>query len=240
MKGILLAGGLGTRLYPATRVANKQVFLLYDRPMFYWPLKTLIDSGIKDITVISGPPFGAQIKELIKHYPKEKGVRIHYALQASPRGMPDAMAKAKRYCQGDCIMVIAGDNYYEGDFKKEVKHFKTGALSFLRKVKDPQRYGVPIFKNKKVVGVEEKPKNPKTNWVITGPHFFDKNVFKYIRTLKPSARGELEITDLNAIYLKDGSFNLAKRKDKWGDTGTFDSLLKVSLMAQKNVNKKNQ
>lgn len=237
MKGILLAGGLGTRLYPATRVANKHTFLLYDRPMFFWPLKTLIDSGIKEITVVSGPPFGNQIKKLIGHYPKGKGIKIHYAWQSTPRGMPDAMAKAKRYCKNSNVVVIAGDNYYERDFKKEVESFKKGALSFLRKVKDPERYGVPVFKNKKLIGIEEKPKKPKTNWVITGPHLFDKNVFKYIKSLKPSARGELEITELNQIYLNNSSLKLAKRSDNWGDTGTFDSLLKTSLLAQKNVSK---
>lgn len=235
IKGILLAGGLGTRLYPVTRILNKHILPLYDRPMFYWPLKTLIDSGIKEIAVVSGPPFGQQVKDLIKYFPKETGIKINYIFQPKPAGMPDAVQKCRKLFEGSNIMVIAGDNYYDSSFKDVVESFDTGAVSFLRQVKDPQRYGVPAYKNKKLLRIDEKPVNPKSNYAVTGPHLFDKNVFEFIDTLKPSARGELEIADLNTIYIKRGELRLIKRNDVWGDTGTFDALYNISLIAKKNA-----
>ncbi len=238
MKGIVLAGGLGTRLYPSTHVINKHTLPVYDRPMFYWSLQTLIDSGLKDIAVVSGPPFGQQIRKLIEFFPKPKRVKLRYIVQPTPGGMPDAIARCKNIFKNNNIIVIAGDNYYNRDFTKEVLNFKKGAVSFLRKVQDPQRYGVPIFKNNKLIRIEEKPKKPKTNLVVTGPHLFDENVFDYIAILKPSARGELEISELNSLYIKNNTLKLIRRIDKWGDTGTYDSLLSVSILAKKYADKK--
>lgn len=238
MKGILLTAGLGTRLYPITRLVCKSALPVYDRPMFYWSLQTLIDSGVNDVAIVIGPPFGTQIKKIVKYFHRLSEVRIRFVVQHYPKGMPDAMDKCRNIFKGENIMVIAGDNYYDKDFKKEVLSFKKGAVSFLRRVKDPQRYGVPIFKNKKIIGIVEKPKNPTSNWAIIGPHIFDKNVFDYISTLKPSARGELEIQDLNNIYIKRKSLKLIKRRDKWGDAGTFDSLLYVGQIAKNSINKK--
>lgn len=235
MKGIVLAGGLGTRLYPITKVLNKHILPLYDRPMFFWPLKNLIDSGITEIAVVSGPPFGIQVKKMIKDLPKVKNVKVHYIFQPKPSGMPDAISKCRKIFKGSDIIVIAGDNYYNSNFKKEVSTFTTGAISFVRKVKDPKRYGVPIYKNLKLIRIDEKPNNPKTNWVITGPHLFDKDVFKFIDTLKPSKRGELEIADLNTIYIKNNKLKLIKRNDLWGDSGTFDSLLEIATIAKNYV-----
>ena len=237
MKGILLAGGMGTRLYPITRILNKHILPLYDRPMFYWPLETLIKSGITEIAVISGPPFGRQVKQLIQYFPKEKGIKIHYVVQSKPAGMPDAIAKCKKLFNGFNVMVIAGDNYYDSDFKDIVDSFKGGAVSFLREVKDPERYGVPVYKNLKLIQINEKPRHSMTNWAVTGPHIFDKNVFEFIDTLKPSQRGELEISDLNTMYLKRRELKLIKRNEIWGDAGTLNSLLSLSMMAKKHVKK---
>ena len=177
MKGILLAGGLGTRMYPITKEFNKHVLPIYDMPMFFWPLRTLIDSGIKEIAVISGPPHGKQVKNLISYFSSRQRLNIKYVNQPRPLGMPDGIYKCKNFVGKDSVIVSAADNIYGGNFKKEVKTFKDGALSFLRKVKDPQRYGVPVFERSKIIKIVEKPKKPKTNWVVTGPHFFDDKVF---------------------------------------------------------------
>ena len=229
MTGILLGGGFGTRLYPVTKVVNKHILPVYDRPMIYYPLQTLIDSGITKIVVICGKPFEKQIQTIIENFPDIKKIKYSYVSQPGPLGMADAIKRCKKIVLGDNIIVIAGDNIYRDDFKEEVKNFKKGALSFLRKVKDPKRFGVPIFKGKKLVKIEEKPANPQTNWVITGPHFFDTDVFKHLKTLKPSARGELEITDLNNLYVDQGLLNLKKRRDYWTDAGTFDALLAAGV-----------
>lgn len=234
MKGIVLAGGLGTRLYPVTRVVNKHILPLYDRPMFFWGVQRLIESGINDIAIVSGPPFGNQIKNLIRFIPKKDSVKIRYINQSKPAGMPDAINKCKNIFKGSDIIVIAGDNYYQDNFRNVVKDFSEGAVSFLRKVPDPQRYGVPVYKDSRLVKIAEKPKKPLTNWVVTGPHIFDSKVFNHISILSPSKRGELEIAELNNIYLKQGKLILIKAKSLWGDTGTFESLLKVSLLVQKN------
>lgn len=228
MKGILLGGGLGTRLYPVTRILNKHAVLVYDRPMFFLPLKTLIDSGISEIAIVCGPPFGRQLKKLIQYFPKNNKVKINFVLQESPGGMPDAIYKCKKFAGRDNVFVISGDNFYEKDFKKEINLFNSGAMSFVRKSDEPERYGVAYFKNGKVEKIVEKPKNPTSNWVVTGPHIFDKKVFSYIEKLEPSERGELEISDLNMMYHNEGALKLGKRKDYWQDMGTFEGLSEVS------------
>lgn len=225
MKGIVLAGGLGTRLYPITKIMNKHILPVGDKPMFYHPLLTLVASGIKEIAVVSGPPFGDQVKRLIKYLPSWRGGRIIYVEQKTAAGMPDAISKCKKFADGDSLIVIAGDNIYGGNFKSEIKSFKTGALSFLREVNDPERFAVPVYDRRgKLKGMIEKPRYPESNWIISGPHLFDRDVFDLITKLKPSARGELEIADLNMLYLNKGLLKLKKRSDYWLDLGTFESL----------------
>lgn len=228
MKGIILAGGLGSRLLPVTKVLNKHVLPVYDKPMFFWPLQTLIDSGIKKIAVVSGPPHGNQIKELIQAFPKRQALQIKYVLQEKPLGMPDAILQCKEFAGGDSVIVSAGDNIYGGNFSKEVPNFEEGAVSFLRKVKDPERYAIPVYSGDLIVKIQEKPKNPETNWAVTGPHLFDKGVFRSINKLRPSKRGELEISDLNSLYIREGKLKLLKRTDFWLDVGTYDALLEAS------------
>lgn len=228
MKGIVLAGGLGTRLYPTTRVVNKHILPIGDKPMFYHPLLTLAASGIKKIAVVSGPPFGNQIKELLKYLPVDKDVHVTFIEQTKPAGMPDGILSCAGFIKDESVIVIAGDNLYGADFKKEVKDFRNGALSFLRKVGDAQRFGVAIYDvDGKLMGLIEKPENFKTEWAVSGPHLFDNQVFKLIKKLKPSTRGELEITDLNSEYAKMGLLKLIKRADYWQDMGTFNSLIEA-------------
>lgn len=229
MKGILLTAGLGTRLYPITRFINKNLLPVGSSPMFFHPLQTLINSGIREIAIVVGPPHGHQIKKILEYLPLPKEVKIVYVNQFQPKGMADAINKCRRFSAGDSIIVIAGDNIYENNFKQEIANFKTGALSFLRKVPDPQRFGVPVYNpKKKLIRIEEKPKNPETNWAVTGPHLFDRSVFDLIPKLKPSKRGELEISELISLYIQKDTLSLVKRKDFWTDAGTFESLMKAN------------
>lgn len=233
MIGILLGGGFGTRLSPITKVVNKHILPVLDRPMIYYPLQTLVDSGITKIVVVCGHPFEKQIKTIVKYFPDIKKISCSFVNQAQPLGMADAIKRCEKVVSSDSVMVIAGDNIYEQGFQKEVASFKKGAMSFLRRVKDPSRFGIPVYEGKKLIKIEEKPKNPQTNWVVTGPHFYDNQVFKLITTLKSSRRGELEITDLNNKYVQEGSLILKKRQDWWIDAGTFDALLSASLKVKK-------
>lgn len=237
MKGIVLAAGLGTRLYPVTKVVNKHILPVYNLPMFFWPIKNLIDSGIKDIAVVSGPPFGKQIKKLINDFSKPSYVNIKYILQEKPFGMPDAINKCKNFAKKDSVIVFAGDNYYDNNFLKEIKIFRNGSISFLRKVKDPQRFGVPMYKSGKLIKIIEKPKKFISNWIISGPHLYDNNVFEHIKTLTPSKRNELEITELNNMYLNNGNLKLIKRFDYWNDLGTFKSLVETNKFLFKKYEK---
>lgn len=238
MIGILLGGGSGTRLSPITKAVNKHILPVFDRPMIYYPLKTLIDSGITRIIVVCGNPFEKQIQIIIEHFPDIKKINYSYVYQPRPLGMADAIKRCQRIVYTDNIMVIAGDNIYEQTFHKEVRNFSSGALSFLRQVNDPSRFAVPLYEKQKLVKIEEKLAKPKTNWVVTGPHFFDNQVFKFIDSLKPSKRGELEITDLNNKYAQYKSLKLKKRRDWWIDAGTFEALFLASLKMSER-NKKN-
>lgn len=233
MKGIILAGGLGTRLYPLTKIMNKHVMVVYDRPMFFWPLQTIIKSGIKEIAVVSGPPHGHQVKKLISEFPLKSSIKIQFIAQPKPAGMPDAIYQCKAFAKDSSVIVSAADNIYGQSFSREVSDFDTGALSFLRKVADPERYAVPLYKNGKLKKIEEKPKKPRTSFAVTGPHIFDHTVFEKITKLRPSSRGELEISELYSLYIKENSLKLRKRNDFWLDVGTFDSLLTASIQLKK-------
>lgn len=234
MKGVLLAGGLGTRLYPVTRVVNKHLLALYDKPMFYWPLNTLVDSGITQIAVVSGPPTGHQIKEALKYFPKRGTVRLVYINQERPLGLPNAVYLCKKFIGKDSFIMSVGDNIYGADFGKEIENFQKGAIAFIRKVKDPYRFGVVKFnKHNEIETIVEKPKKFISSWAIGAPYIFDNLALKKIETLVPSKRGELEIVDLLKLYIKEGNLRLLKRKDVWIDAGTPESLLKANLIVRK-------
>lgn len=236
MKGIILAGGSGTRLYPLTRVTSKQLLPVYDKPMIYYPLSSLMTAGIRDILIISTPQDTPRFKELLGDG-KSMGVSLQYAVQPSPDGLAQAFIIGEEFIGGDNVAMILGDNIFYGHgFKKMLSEAKRNAENgkatiFGYGVKDPQRFGIVEFDGDgKVLSVEEKPLNPKSNYCITGLYFYDNRAVKFAKEIKPSKRGELEITDLNARYLAEGdlSVQLLDRGFAWLDTGTMDSLFEAA------------
>ena len=228
MKGVILAGGLGTRLYPLTHVTNKHLLPIYDRPMIYYPINTLVNAGIKDILIVTSGPHVGDFLGVLKNG-KELGVsHLEYAYQEKPDGgIADALALAEDFADGGSIAVILGDNTTDADISQDVQNFKEGAVLFLKQVEDPQRFGVAYFDkedSKKIVKVVEKPENPESDMAVTGLYIYDNNVFKYAKSISPSARGQLEITDVNNEYIKDGKLYWAHLNGFWSDAGTFDSL----------------
>lgn len=240
MKGIILAGGSGTRLYPLTRVTSKQLLPVYDKPMIYYPLSTLMLAGIKDILIISTPEDTPRFEQLLGNG-SQFGIALSYAVQPSPDGLAQAFIIGKDFIGDDTCAMILGDNiFYGGWFRKNlmdaVKNAEEGyATIFGYYVKDPDRFGIVEFdKDKKVISVEEKPKNPKSNYCITGLYFYDNRVSSMAEKVKPSARGELEITDLNRMYLEEDKLKvqILGRGFAWLDTGTMDSLMEASTFVQ--------
>ena len=238
MKGIVLAGGLGTRLYPLTKVTNKHLLPVYDRPMVYYPIQTLVDAGITDILLVTGGTSAGDFLRLIGNG-KEFGLRhINYTYQEGEGGIAAALALAEHFAEEEPIVVILGDNILEkgiGDAVKEFEEQKRGAKILLKEVPDPERFGVPHIKEGKVVQIDEKPKKPASHYAVIGVYMYDDRVFDIVRTLKPSDRGELEITDVNNAYIKQGNMTYAIVDGWWADAGTsFDSLLKANrLIADK-------
>lgn len=233
MIGVVLAGGKGTRLYPITRYVNKHILPIGNKPMIYYPIKTLVDSGVNKIVIVISQPFGSQVKQVVQELDL-RGVQLLFAVQKKPLGMPDGILSCAEFVKGDSMVVIAGDNLYGGHFKNEIGNFKSGALSFLRKVDDARRFGVAAYDvDGNLMGLIEKPENFKCKWAVSGPHLFDNQVFELIKKLKFSSRGELEITDLNSEYAKIGQLKLIKRADLWQDMGTFESLANSSYEALK-------
>jgi len=234
MKGIILAGGSGTRLYPLTISISKQIIPVYDKPMIYYPLSVLMLSGIKDILIISTPTDIHLYEDLLKDG-SQLGINIKYAIQPSPDGLAQAFLIGEDFIKGDEVCLILGDNIYYGHgfghTLLEASKLTEGAMVFGYYVKDPERYGVAEFDDKgNVISLEEKPEKPKSNYAVTGLYFYDNTVVEKAKSLKPSARGELEITDLNKLYLEENSLKvkLMGRGMAWLDTGTHDSLLEAS------------
>lgn len=228
MKGIILAGGLGSRLYPLTYATNKHLLPVYDKPMIYYPIQTLVKAGIKEILIIVSGPHAGHFIPALKNG-KEFGIEhLEYAYQEKPNGgIADALAAAHSFSDGDSITVILGDNTTDADISEPVANFKEGASIFVKQVTNPDKYGVLRFDEKdpkKIVEIIEKPKNPPSDYAVTGVYIYDRNVFEIIKTCKPSARGELEITDVNNAYLKLGKLAWAELNGYWLDAGSFNTL----------------
>lgn len=229
MKGIILAGGRATRLRPLTLVTSKQLLPVYNKPMIYYPLQTLIDAGIKDILIIIAPDYSGQFLNLLGDG-SEFGVHFNYIVQKEPRGLAEAFILGQDFIDGDDVTMILGDNIFlKQDFSDAIKNFKSGGMIFAKEVPDPERYGVVEFgPNKEVLSIEEKPVAPKSNYAIVGLYTFDHRVCEAAKALAPSARGELEITDLHKFYLNKGELKVNTFTGLWEDAGTFESLLRVS------------
>lgn len=238
MKGIILAGGSGTRLWPSTKAMCKQLIPIYDKPMIYYPLSVLMLAGIREILIISTPQDTPRIEGLLGDG-ESLGLKISYAVQAHPNGLAEAFILGAEFIGNDSVALVLGDNIFYGNqlsvLVQNAARKQTGATVFGYYVADPERYGVIEFdKERKVLSIEEKPQQPKSNWAAVGLYFYDNRVVEFARNLKPSARGELEITDINNLYLRDGSLHveLMKRGFAWLDTGTQDSLLEASNFVQ--------
>ena len=234
MKGIILAGGLGTRLFPLTKVTNKHLLPVYNKPMIYYPIETLINAGIRDILIVTGGNNAGDFLKLIGNG-KEFGLQhVNYTYQEGEGGIAQALGLAEFFADNDKIVVVLGDNIIEKNIKRQVEAFekqKKGAKILLKKVHDPQRFGVPVFNGDKIIKIEEKPKEPKSDYAVTGIYMYDSRVFDIIKTLKPSNRGELEITDVNNDYIQKSEMTYDVLEGWWTDAGTFESLLSASKMA---------
>jgi len=241
MKGIVLAGGLGTRMSPLTKITNKHLLPIYDKPMIYYPIRTLVNAGIDEILIVTGGNNAGDFLRLIGNG-KEFGLKhINYTYQEGEGGIAAALGLAEFFADNDRIAIVLGDNIIEKNIKSAVDAFKKqekGAKIMLKEVSDPKRFGVPAFENERIVRIDEKPKKPASNYAVIGIYMYDNSVFDVIRTLKPSDRGELEITDVNNHYIKEGTMTWDVIDGWWTDAGTFDSLRYASnMVAETGANK---
>jgi len=238
MKGVILAGGTGSRLYPLTKVTNKHLLPVYDKPMIFYPIQTLINAGIKEILIVSGRGHAGHFLELLGSG-SDFGVRFTYEIQEEAGGIAQALSLAESFADEDDIAVILGDNIFQDDIEKDVSNFKEGAKIFLKEVPDAHRFGVAELKGDKVIGIQEKPREPKSNFAVTGLYVYSNNVFEVVKNLKPSARGELEITDVNNYYVNNRIMEYRVLDGFWSDAGTFESLLRAGVLIQNHNKNRN-
>jgi glucose-1-phosphate thymidylyltransferase len=238
MKGVVLAGGTGSRLSPLTRVTNKHLLPIYDKPMVYYPLLTLVEAGIQDILIVTGGNSAGEFLRLLRNG-KDFGLQqLHFAYQEGEGGIADALRLAEPFAGGERICVILGDNILENSIRPAREKFEQqsgGALILLNEVPTPERFGVPVFDGKRIVRIEEKPKVPCSSHAVIGVYFYDGTVFDRVRTLRPSGRGELEITDVNNSYLFEGQLSYDIMDGGWTDAGTFESLWRATKMVREKV-----
>ncbi len=240
MKGVILAGGLGTRLYPLTKITNKHLLPIYDRPMIYYPIEALVNAGIDDIMIVTGGKKSGDFLSLLGNGGDFGLKHLNYTYQKGEGGIAEALGLCEHWAAGDSICVILGDNIIERNIAKAVRDFKAqgrGAKIMLKEVHDPERFGVANLKGSKVISIEEKPKKPESNLAVIGIYLYDERVFEVIKNLEPSDRGELEITDVNNWFIRDGSMTYEVLDGWWTDAGTFDSLLRsAKLVAEGGAN----
>ena len=233
MKGIVLAGGLGTRLNPLTKVTNKHLLPVYNRPMIYYPIQTLVDAGITEILIVTGGRNAGDFLQLLGNG-KAFGLKhLDYTYQEGEGGIAAALSLAEYFVDEDLVCVILGDNLYENSIRESASDFVRrghGAKIHLKRVENPQRFGVPIIDGDRIVKIEEKPTQPKSEYAVTGLYMYDSTVFDIIKTLNPSSRGELEITDVNNAYIERNEMTYAVVEGWWSDAGTFDSLLRSNIL----------
>jgi glucose-1-phosphate thymidylyltransferase len=238
MKGIILAGGTGSRLFPLTKVTNKHLLPVYDKPMIYYPLQTLINGGISEIMIVSGRGHAGHFLELLGSG-MEFGISLTYEIQETAGGIAQALGLAASWADDDDVAVILGDNIFQDTVISDVASFKNGAKIFLKEVKDAHRFGVAELKKDRVISIEEKPQIPKSQYAVTGLYLYDSEVFSIIKKLRPSGRGELEITDVNNAYIQKKKMQYAILRGFWSDAGTFDSLLRASILVQQQSKESN-
>ena len=231
MKGVVLAGGTGSRLFPLTKITNKHLLPIFDRPMIYFPIQTLVDAGIRDILIVTGGRNSGDFLRLLANG-KQFGLNhINYTYQEGEGGIADALALAEHFADGQKICVVLGDNIIERDIREAADRFRQqpcGGHILLKEVPDAERFGVAEVSGDRIVGIEEKPARPKSNLAVTGIYMYDPSVFDKIKTLVPSRRGELEITDVNNAYIREGTMTFSYLDGWWTDAGTFDSLLRAA------------
>lgn len=230
MKGVVLAGGLGTRLFPLTWATNKHLLPIFKKPMIFYPIETLVRAGITEVLVVTGGPHAGHFLRVLKNG-KELGLtHLAFAYQEGEGGIADALSLAEDFADRGPIVVILGDNTTDADISEAVRNFKEGAMIFLKEVPDPHRFGVPAFDGEgRIIRIDEKPKEPASSYAVTGLYLYDATVFDRIRELEPSGRGELEITDVNNSYLREGKLSWALLEGFWSDAGTFESLVRVNV-----------
>jgi len=238
MKGVVLAGGSGSRLSPLTRVTNKHLLPIYDKPMIYYPLQTLVEAGIQDILIVTGGNNAGDFLRLLRNG-KEFGLKqLSFAYQEGEGGIADALRLAEPFAAGEKICVILGDNILENSIRGPLEKFEgqlDGALILLKEVRDPERFGVPVFEGKRIVGIQEKPKVAGSPYAVIGVYFYDGTVFDRVRKLRPSGRGEFEITDVNNSFLFEGQLSYDVIEGGWTDAGTFESLWRATKMVREKV-----